>query len=61
MNLHSPEGLMPGTLPSEYSQRSQVGMRETDAGAFGIAMASAGVNNAETSQQDTDLFQRRLD
>ena len=37
-------------------------MREAaDAGAFGLAMASAGVNNAETAQQDTDMFQRRLD
>ena len=64
MNQRSPEGLNPGhQMPSEYSQRSQApGMREAaDAGAFGIAMASAGVNNAETAQQDTDMFQRRLD
>ena len=58
MNQRSPEGLTPGHMPSEYSQRSQApGMREAaDTGAFGIAMASAGVNNAETAQQDTDLF-----
>ena len=46
LNQRSPEG----HLPSEYSQRSQAaGMREADAGAFGLAMASAGVNNAETA------------
>ena len=52
MNQRSPEGLNTVNMPSEYSQRSQApGMREAaDAGAFGMAMASAGVNNAETAQ-----------
>ena len=60
----SPEGLHAtgGHLASEYSQRSQAaGMREADAGAFGMALGGSLVNNAETAQQVTDLFQRRLD